>query len=189
MPRAAKRTKRRMACRLVVGSQRFSGVVLDLSATGVFIQTTAKPNPREAVTVELSVPGEREPIRLETEVARLYMVPAQLITVAQGGVGLRIRNAPEGFFEMLGQLQLAGQADSPAPTGGGAEQAEAGDPQRGYRVRVTQLGRARTRTLRILARSAEEAAELACTETGEGWKVLESTEEEGPAAGPRGAGG
>jgi hypothetical protein len=158
-----------MACRLVIGSQRFSGVVLDISSSGVFIQTPAKPNPRDAVTVEFSVPGEREPIRLETEVARVYLVPAQLIAVAQGGVGLRIRNASEAFFGMLGQLQLESQADD-------------SEPRRCYRVRVTQLGRARTRTLQILAGSAEEAAELASAQIGEGWKVLESSEE-APAAG------
>jgi len=149
-----------MACRLVLGSQRFSGVVLDISSSGVFIQTTAKPSVRDAVTVELSVPGERVPIRLETEVARLYMVPTQLLTVAQGGVGLRIRNAPEAFFEMLGQLQFESQADASGASGGDAERADAGEPRRRYRVRVTQLGRARTRTLRIVAGSA---ARTACT--------------------------
>jgi hypothetical protein len=163
-----------MACRLVVGNQRFSGVVLDLSSSGIFVQTTAKPMPREAVTVELNVPGEREAIRLETEVARLFVVPAQLITVAQGGVGLRIRNAPESYFALLGQFQLAGRESSADPVEGGHA---AGIPEEAscrYRVRMTQLGKARTRTLQVFARSSEEAAQLACAETGEGWKVLES---------------
>lgn len=177
MGRTAKRTRRRMACRLVVGSQRFSGVVLDLSSSGIFVQTTAKPDPREAVTVELNVPGRRDPIRLETEVARLFVVPAQLITVAQGGVGLRIRNAPEAFFELLGQLQLDGQEASREPIGSGHTAGVAEEASCRYRVRMTQLGRARTRTLQVFARSAEEAAQLACAETGEGWKVLESTAE------------
>ena len=174
MARVAKRTRRRMACRLVFGRQRFSGVVLDLSSSGVFVQTTAKPRPRDPVTLELSVPGQREPIRLEAHVARLFVVPAQLATVAQGGVGLRIRNAPEAFFELLRQLQLEGQRGSSAPV----ESVEVpGEPRRCYRVRVTQLGRARTRTLRVVARSSEEAAELARAETGDGWKVLEATEQ------------
>jgi hypothetical protein len=172
-----------MACRLGIGSQRFSGVVLDLSASGLFVQTTAKPNPREPVTIELSAPRHREPIRLEAEVARLFIVPAQLITVAQGGVGLRIRNAPEAFFELLGQLQLDGQAIS-ATLLGGSEPLDVPDEAcRRYRVRMTQLGRARTRMLQVLARSSEEAAQLACAESGEGWKVLESIEDEDAGAG------
>jgi hypothetical protein len=183
MGRAARRTKRRMACRLIVGRQRFSGVVLDVSSTGIFVQTTAKPSPRDPVTVELSVPGHREPIRLETDVARLFMVPAQLITVAQGGVGLRIRNAPEAFFGLLEQLQVDRQAEPSTPLESGEELELPGEARRRYRVRMTQLGRARTRTLRVVAGSSEEAAELACAESGEGWKVLESIEDEDSPAG------
>jgi hypothetical protein len=183
MGRAARRTKRRMACRLIVGSQRFSGVVLDFSSTGIFVQTTAKPSPRDPVTIELSMPGQREPIRLESEVARVFMVPAQLITVAQGGVGLRIRNAPESFFALLEKLQREGQAGSSTPLEGGSGLAPGADPLRSFRVRMTQLGRARTRTLRLRASSAEEAAEIACEESGEGWKVLEASEDEESPAG------
>jgi hypothetical protein len=172
-----------MACRLGIGSQRFSGVVLDISSSGLFVQTTAKPNPREPVTIELSVPGHREPVRLEADVARLFLVPAQLITVAQGGVGLRIRNAPEAFFELLGQLQLDGQEVSATPLGSGEPLDVRGEACRRYRVRMTQLGRARTRTLQVLAGSSEEAAQLACAESGEGWKVLESIDEEDPGTG------
>jgi len=177
MARVAKRTRRRMACRLVLGRQRFSGVVLDLSASGIFVQTTAKPRPRDPVTLELNVPGQREPLRLEAHVARLFVVPAQLATVAQGGVGLRIRNAPEAFFELLRQLQLEGQRGAAAAGAGGENHDVPGEARRCYRVRMTQLGRARTRTLQVFARSSEEAAELARAETGDGWKVLEATEQ------------
>ena len=177
MARVAKRTKRRMACRLVLGRQRFSGVVLDLSSSGMFVQTTAKPRPRDPVTIELNVPGHREPIRLEAHVARLVVVPAQLAAVAQGGVGLRIRNAPEPFFELLRQIQIESRLGSPAPLESGEELP--GEAHRRYRVRMTQLGRARTRTLQVVARSSEEAAELARAEAGDGWKVLESSEDDG----------
>ena len=177
MARVAKRTRRRMACRLVLGHQRFSGLVLDLSSSGIFVQTTAKPRPRDPVTIELNVPGQREPIRLEAHVARLFLVPAQLATVAQGGVGLRIGNAPEAYFQLLQQLQLEGQRGSSAPLESGEGLDVPGEPHRRYRVRMTQLGRARTRTLDVVARSSEEAAELARAETGDGWKVLEATEQ------------
>jgi hypothetical protein len=48
---------------------------------------------------------------------------------------------------------------------------------------MTQLGRARTRTLRLVAASSEQAAEIARAESGEGWKVLEAIEEEDSRAG------
>lgn len=181
MSRSAKRTKRRMACALVVGRQRFSGVVLDFSSTGIFVQTTAKPQPREAVTLELSLPGRREPIRLEASVARLFMVPAQLLTVAQGGIGLRIRNAPEAYFELLQRIQLERKPAGKETAAGAGDCGFSRPAGRPYRVRMTQLGRARTRTLRVVAGSPEEAASAAIAEVGEGWKMLESCEDEGPA--------
>jgi hypothetical protein len=175
MGRVAKRTRRRMACRIGIGGQRFSGVVLDLSSSGLFVQTTAKPRPREFVSVELSVVGQREPGRLEARVARVFVVPAQLLAVAQGGVGLRITNAPESFFALLRKIQVE------VPAAGAALRSEPdGDVAgRTYRLRVTQLGRARTRTLQVIAESSEEAVALALAEVGEGWKVLECTEIEG----------
>src|SRR5262245_18999550 len=104
MPRVAKRAKRRLACRIGVGRQRFSGVIIDLSASGLFVQTSAKPRPGEAVTLELSVPGQRVPLRLEAQVVRLKLVPPRLVAVAQGGLGLRITHAPEGYFSFLSSI-------------------------------------------------------------------------------------
>lgn len=179
MARAAKRTKRRMACRISIGGQRFSGVVLDLSSSGLFVQTTARPRAREFVSVELSVVGRRERVRLDAQVARVFLVPAQLVAVAQGGLGLRITNAPESFFELLRTIQVEAPADVGRPRAasgsGTADEAEG----RSYRLRVTQLGRARTRTLQVIAGSPEEAVAFALAEVGEGWKVLECAESAG----------
>ena len=186
MSRAAKRAKRRLACRLVVGGQRFSGVILDLSSSGIFVQTTARPRPREPVTIEISIPSRQEPLRLDAQVARLRLVPPRLVVVAQGGVGLRITNAPEDYFTFLSGVlpvlaarmtvaeRLAdarGAAASPPPA-----DAPPPAPQRSYRVRMSQLGGARSRTLQIEAGSAQEASALALEATGDGWKVLDASE-------------
>jgi hypothetical protein len=189
MSRTAKRAKRRLACRIVTGGQRFSGVILDLSSSGLFVQTTARPRPHDAVTVEISIPGQREPLRVEAQVARLRLVPPQLVVVAQGGVGLRIRNAPEGYFAFLTAVlpepTAAGSAAEPdaderedlelRPAAGAPPPAA---PRRRYRVRMSQLGGARSRTLRIDARSAQQAASLAVEAAGDGWKVLETEDDE-----------
>ena len=191
MARGARRAKRRLACTVIVGQQRYSGVILDVSQTGIFVQTHAKAQPREPVLAELAVPGHREPLRLETVVARMRMVPAPLITVAQGGLGLRITNAPEAYFAFLATLmpdrstgpEVAKEAEAerrearkrsesaphaPAPSG------------RRYRVYASQVGGARSRMLRLHARSSEEAAQRALTELGAGWKLLETLEDEDP---------
>jgi hypothetical protein len=213
-----------MACTVAIGQSRYSGVILDLSATGLFVQTHAKPRPHEPLILELSVPGHREALRLQAVVTRLRVVPASLVNVAQGGVGLRITNAPEGYFAFLASIlperrsvQLPAQATGAEPATGarprvepfGAEPAARSRPRapaagpepaggdgeiaepleappaagvRRYRVRVSQAGGARSRTLLFAARSPEEAAALAVGELGEGWRALESTEERDPAA-------
>jgi hypothetical protein len=192
MPRVAKRAKRRLACRLGVGRQRFSGVIIDLSASGLFVQTSAKPRPGDPVTVELSVPGQREPLRLEAQVARLKLVPPRLQAVAQGGLGLRIRNAPEGYFAFLSSVlpglvgveaedlcRFEEDADEePAASEAKPEREPAG--QR-YRVHARQVGGARSRTLHVQAGSAEEAAAHALSELGDGWRLLEAVLDREPA--------
>jgi Tfp pilus assembly protein PilZ len=179
MARVAKRARRRLACRIVVARQRFSGVILDLSASGIFVQTNAKPRPGDPVSLELSVPGQREPLRLEAQVARVKVVPPRLVAVAQGGLGLRITNAPEGYFDFLTSVlpEIAAAADEEAE----AIARELGPPvarsapppaTRRYRVHVSQVGGARSRTLRLEAASAEEAGALALESAGDGWKLL-----------------
>jgi hypothetical protein len=106
-----------MACTIVVGQRRHSGFVLDVSATGLFVQTSASPPPGSQVEVELSVPGERDPVHIRAAVARRKVVPPRLRTVAHGGVGLQIQSAPEAYFTMIAALQemgpAAGEADPP----------------------------------------------------------------------------
>jgi hypothetical protein len=195
MARVAKRARRRLACRLIVGRQRFGGVILDLSASGVFVQTSAKPRPGDAVTLELSIPGQREPLRVEAQVARVKVVPPRLAAVAQGGLGLRITNAPEGYFAFLTAIlpelsvseeeAVSAALDLDEP----AEEAPRGEPAparatRRYRVHVSQLGGARSRTLQLDAASTEEAVGLALQTAGEGWKVLGAVlDDEGRARG------
>jgi Tfp pilus assembly protein PilZ len=211
MPRAAaRRAKRRLACAMIVGRQRFSGVILDLSSTGIFVQTTARPKVGEPVALELGIPGQKQTLRVQAQVVRLKVVPAQLLNHAQGGIGLRITNAPEGYFEfltaVLPQFAKENDAGSPAapvkgpvasdappvkgrvasdaapPEGRTARAGAAAPPARpapgrGFRVRVQQIGGARSRTLRLRASSAGEAAAAGLREVGAGWKVLEAEEE------------
>jgi|SRR5262245_1888244 len=192
MGRVAKRARRRLACRLVVGRQRFSGVILDLSSSGIFVQTNAKPRPGEPVSLELSMPGQREPLRLEAQVARVKAVPARLVAVAQGGLGLRITNAPEGYYGFLSAIlpEMAAAEDEEAVELAQELVAEVTAPRvspapaaHRYRVHVSQVGGARSRTLRIEANSPEEAAERALATAGDGWKLLGAVLDEEPSRG------
>ena len=181
MVRGAKRARKRMACRITTGGKVFSGVILDLSATGVFVQTSAKPRLGEAFALEISAPGQRAPLRLEAQVARVQVVPPSLLTVAHGGIGLRITNAPEAYFALLAAVLPEAESEAQPAEGGPASArtgAPAAPPARSFRVRVSQTGGTRSRTLRVQADSAEAAAALVLEETGEGWKVLECSDDE-----------
>jgi hypothetical protein len=160
-------------------------MVLDLSPSGLFLQTSAKLGPGDRVELELRLPSEKEPLGIVAEVARRKIVPARLLTVAQGGVGLRIVSAPEPYFAFLGSLS-PDRFESPPPgrramppPGPGTAQADPAEPTgarrhrvRRHRVRVKQIGGSRSRTLVVSGDSAEEAERAAMAELGEGWKVL-----------------
>ncbi len=101
--RFSDRNKQRAPCTITLDGRRHSGFMLDLSPTGLFIQTSAKPQPGQRLDIELSVRGET--LRMHVEVTRRKQVPPQLLTVAHGGVGVRVLNAPEAFFQLLAERQ------------------------------------------------------------------------------------
>lgn len=177
----------RLACALAVGERRHSGVILDLSPTGVFVQTSARLGRRERVRLELSLPGRPEPLRLEAEVVRARQVPPHLVNVAHGGIGLRLTNAPEEYFAFMARVLPAetvpagGPATGPqqphAGTGPQRPHAGAGsgepEPTPVFRVRAAQRGGTRTRTLRVTCGDEQQAREAALEQLGADWKILD----------------
>jgi len=198
MARGAARTKKRLTCTLVIDGARLSGIVLDLSASGLFVQTSANPPAGSEIGLEIDVPGQQQRLDLVVRVVRRKVVPPRLKSVVHAGLGLQIQNAPEGYFRYVAQLQpgatAAASAKAPAPETGAtpAEAAPAakaaaarasasrgGAPSRApaprqerFRVRVSQIGGSRSRSLEIKAASESEARSEAETACGEGWKIL-----------------
>ena len=80
--RKVERLKQRLTCELVMGDRRHPGIVLDVSPTGLFVQTSASPPPGERVRVKLRCPGRAE-VEVVASVARRYVVPRRLVSVAQ----------------------------------------------------------------------------------------------------------
>lgn len=196
----ADRTRRRLPCALFVDKRRHAGVVLDLSASGVFVQTSATPGTGERVTLECHLPGDPQPSRLETRVARRNLVPARLRTVAHGGLGLRIESAPETYYSFVARLlrEEVARATKPAKPVVAAEPAAAPPRRRpvsklqrqarelalrralgprvpeerkyGYRLRVQQG--TRSRLLTVEAACEEQARADALAQLGEGWQIV-----------------
>jgi len=94
-----------MSCRLRVGQRENSGIVLDVSRQGLFVQTSAAARVGEKVEIQLSSPRHSTPITLVAAVRWQRIVPAQLRSVYQAGLGLQIAQADEGYYAMLADAQ------------------------------------------------------------------------------------
>jgi hypothetical protein len=99
--RAAPRQKRRMTCELRYDGSKASGIVLDLSSSGLFVQTSARPPANSIVVVHLEARGNLPVLDLRTRVARLKRVPPRLAGLTPPGLGLQILDAPEAYFELI----------------------------------------------------------------------------------------
>ncbi len=98
--RSEQRIRRRLSCELFADGHRYQGIVVDLSATGLFLQTDAALDPGTQVDVLLK--GSRFPeVIVRAVVARRRLTPTLLASVIHRGVGLRIVEAPEAYHVAL----------------------------------------------------------------------------------------
>ena len=84
------------------GKSMYSGIVLDVSRTGLFVQTgAANSQMGDEVEVTLRRRGPEPSIALKAQVVWQRRVPPQFRTIAEGGLGLQIRYAPEPYYRLL----------------------------------------------------------------------------------------
>ncbi len=184
---SSNRVKMRIACEVSVGACRHSGLVLNVSPGGLFIQTGARPTSGDPVRIALNVPGRSEAMALDATVVWKRVVPASLLRVAQGGVGLSLVNPPEGYYQFLAAaMRTHAQKRNPASTqeptrseptsaapidpSAGAEACETSKRSDSYTVRVS-LGQ-RSRIVTVSAASEKRARVIALERAGTGWKVI-----------------
>lgn len=161
-----------MACEIETDGRQQRAIVLDLSRTGLFVQTSARLAPGTTVEVRLAAEERREPILVRATVARQKAVPSNLTSVAQGGVGLQILDAPRAYYELIGERPpLPGRAAGEA-TPGSTETAAPPDGRPLFRVRVKQSDGPRSRILEVFEESAERACAAALAQVGTGWEAL-----------------
>jgi hypothetical protein len=195
--RGLPRTKMRIACTLHLEESRHSGMVLDVSASGLFVQTNASPAPGTPLRLELRVPGLSEPIEMQATVARKRIVPPRLRALLKGGIGIQLENPPEEFYAMVAKLQnpeAAGSKSSeeakPSEKPSNASRNKPAVPPEkpprakpkltSFRVKLGQVGGSGSRNLVIRAVDEDEARRRAILDVGDGWKVL-SCEPKNPA--------
>jgi PilZ domain len=167
--RASKRHKWRLPCEIVYEGGRQRSFVIDLSATGLFIQTGARLKPGAEVEVRLTLETAKRPLVLRASVARAKQVPSQLTSVAHGGVGLRLVSPPQEYLDALRALDGGANLRS-AATPTPVEKPKPATLR--FRVRVKQQDGPRMRILDLEAVSIEDARKLALHTTGAGWEVV-----------------
>ncbi len=179
------RSKMRIACTLHLEEARHSGMVLDVSAGGLFVQTNASPAPGTSLRLELRVPGHPDPIEMQAKVARKRIVPPRLRALLKGGIGLQLENPPEEFYTLVAKLQSPEAAasqtasatkpsESASESSGQAKPAEKPPKPKltSFRVKLSQVGGEGSRILVIRASDEDEASRRAILDVGDGWKVL-----------------
>jgi hypothetical protein len=185
MPRQrAERIRRRITCELQLDGRSYRGIVLDLSETGVFVQTEATPPAGTHLRIKLHASGGIE-FQVDATVARRQVAPPQLASVVRGGLGLRVEDPPPAYYKLSGVDGDAAKARaSTGGRGGKAKAAAAAEPEAPeapappppprleFRVRVKQSNGPRSRTLKVKAGSPTEARKTALAELGRGWEVL-----------------
>jgi len=181
------RIPKRLPCDVNIAGTRHTGLVLNVSPRGLFVQTNAQARPGSEISIDLTPPNQREPVELRATVVWKRRVPRQMLASSRGGMGLRIVEAPENYYSYLsGMIRGAGAptgapkapskeeatpvADLPRPR---AAMAPPVSKELNFRVRVSQLNGPRSRTLNVCARSPKEASRSAMEKVGEGWQVLD----------------
>ena len=168
----AKRVKRRITCELVVDGKRQSGIALDLSATGLFVQTAVTYPVGKEVEVHLAATRTTPALTLRTRVARGKRVPPQLLTAAGGGMGLRVINPPLAFA----QLSTGDGEVTPSPPPPEAPSTPKGETQRRFQVRLQATGGTRSRSVVVQCADAKAAKVQASAVVGRGWDVVDVSE-------------
>ncbi len=96
---AEPRYRKRISCQLWAGNSSYSGVVLNLSRQGLFVQTCAGLKAGDPINLKL-----RDEIQVHAHVVWRKCVPVELHNYVEGGLGLRILGAaPEGYYQLLAE--------------------------------------------------------------------------------------
>jgi hypothetical protein len=162
-----------LACEIVSEGRSQRAIVLDLSETGLFVQTgSTRLPPGSVVDVRVRLADGAETVLLRAKVARNKQVPPQLTSVARGGIGLRILDAPAAYYEQIQALDGDTKRSTPAATATPTPAPKPPPAALRFRVRVKQSDGPRMRNLEIVAASADEARARALADCGKGWEAV-----------------
>jgi Tfp pilus assembly protein PilZ len=170
----APRYRKRLPCRVRVGESQYSGVITNLSRSGLFVQTGAGAAPGERIEVAVQAPTAVPELVLASRVIWKRAVPPSLRNTLAGGIGVALQQAPEAWHSLLDAVERL-HAQQPRPRrarGQGDTQPFAREPARvPHRVRLQQIGSPRSRTIVVEASSDADARRRALDRAGLDWTV------------------
>ncbi len=150
--RVEPRYKKRIPCRIAGEDGSYSGMILNLSRTGLFIQTRAGTKPGSEVSLNLAPDLQPDAIQLRTRV--VWQRKATSSLTLPGGIGVEIQNEPTSYLELINTVM--GNSLEPE-----------------FRVRISKEGSPRSWTMTFRCNSEEEARSLALEGMGPDEKILE----------------
>ena len=107
------RHARRITCEIWIHGVRSSGIVKDVSRSGLFVQTRARAMPGTGLTIAIEMGEGRTEIRLRGRVARAERLQVHLAMQSAAGIGIEVLD-PGALGRLLGDLRLT--QDSPELT-------------------------------------------------------------------------
>jgi hypothetical protein len=197
--RIFERKRHQMPCTLTLDGRNHGGLILDVSPGGLYIQSSAKIKPGDQIEIQMTIPGIDGRHHLQVEVVRKVVVPARLLKIARGGVGVRIVNAPEAYYQFMDGLGVTADAgtskleqlENRRAASAVADAKPNAKPEREakikaepeakeeppslqlqFKVRIKQSQGPRSRTVSVEADSEDDARSQALHAAGAGWIVL-----------------
>jgi hypothetical protein len=169
------RYKKRMPCYLSFAGHRHPGIVLNISHSGLFVQTSMRAQPGTTLEVQLSGSSSLQPIALQARIVWKRVVSQQLRSVRQAGLGLAIHDASVRYDGLVYDIEASRQNDTPTSPQGTAHPLTPPtfNCQGEYRIRLGLQGTQRSRTLTIQAVTEQNAREIAVQKCGQRWTILE----------------
>jgi hypothetical protein len=181
----APRKKKRLSCEIVANGSRYSGISIDVSASGLFIQTNLKPSPGSMVEIRIQLPGIDKPVAMEARVARNKNVPPELLTIAHGGIGLALVQPGDRYLDFIAEMSPE-HAESAAKVrsktssarrgggSGGAARTRGGvtTAVKRFRIHAVETASGKRNSFLATCETEQEASDETLKQLGDEWQVL-----------------
>lgn len=154
------RVRRRVPCTINVAGGQHRALVLNLSRSGLFVQTSLPADPGTPIAIDLSGPRGDESIAVSGTVVWRRRISPRMSSTNQSGMGVRLDAPPMAWSELVGDAPVV---TATAPSAAHIE----------YSVRLAQTGSPRTRRLVVRGGCEQEARDKAISEVGADWEILE----------------